>query len=128
MYYDLSKSFPMITTKKVFLRGIFAELIFNLNGFTDNTILQNQGINIWTGNTTREFLDKSNLQHLDENDLGQTYGFNMRHYSETYINCKTKYINLKELFFNYFTPFANSVSITHTKVTITAYRFKIIYI
>lgn len=95
MYYDLSKSFPMITTKKVFLRGIFAELMFNLNGFTDNTILQNQGINIWTGNTTREFLDKSNLQHLDENDLGQTYGFNMRHYSENYINCKTKYINTK---------------------------------
>jgi len=95
LYYDLSKTFPMCTTKKIFLRGIFEELMFILRGQTNNQILIDKNVNIWTGNTTREFLDNNNLNHFAENDMGETYGFNMRYYGEKYNNCNSQYINLK---------------------------------
>ena len=95
LYYNLTDTFPVCTTKKIFLRGIFEELMFILRGQTDNKILKNKQINIWTGNTTREFLDTNNLSHLEEDDMGETYGFNMRYYGEKYINCTTEYKNTK---------------------------------
>jgi dihydrofolate reductase/thymidylate synthase len=55
--YDLSKTFPVLTTRRQFLRGVFEELMFYLSGKTDNKILQEKGIHIWDGNTSREFLD-----------------------------------------------------------------------
>ena len=45
--YDLSESFPLITTKKVFTKGIIAELLWLLNGDTNSKTLEDQGVNIW---------------------------------------------------------------------------------
>lgn len=89
--YDLSRGFPLLTTKRMFVRGIFEELMFYLSGKTDNTILTDKGIHVWDGNTTRDFLDKRGLTHLPEGDLGETYGFNFRHFGGTYNDCKTEY-------------------------------------
>jgi thymidylate synthase len=75
----------------MFFRGIFEELMFNLRGQTDNTILQKKNIHIWDGNTTREFLDSRGLNDLPEGDLGHTYGFSLRHRGAKYMNCKTDY-------------------------------------
>ena len=50
--YDLRDHFPMITTKRMFLRGIFEELALYISGKTDNKILQDKGIHIWNGNMT----------------------------------------------------------------------------
>lgn len=89
--YDLRDTFPITTTKKLALRMVFEELMLYLSGRTDNAILQEKGINIWDGNTSREFLDKRGLKHLPTGDFGETYGFNMRHYGAQYIDCKTDY-------------------------------------
>jgi dihydrofolate reductase/thymidylate synthase len=89
--YDLSDTFPLLTTKKMFIRGIFEELKFYLSGKTDNSILNNKKVNIWNGNTSRDFLDKRGLSHYPEGDMGETYGFNFRHYGAKYKTCKEDY-------------------------------------
>lgn len=85
--FDLNKSFPLLTTKKMFLRGIFEELKFFLLGQTDTKILEQKKVNIWKGNTTRQFLDSVGLHHLQEGDMGPLYGFQLRHYGGEYHGC-----------------------------------------
>ena len=89
--YNLRDSFPLSTTKRIFFRAVFEELMFYLSGKTDNKILQAKGIHVWDGNTSREFLDKRGLQHYEEGDMGQTYGFNYRHFGGEYKGCGVDY-------------------------------------
>ena len=89
--YNLEDTFPALTTKKIFLRGVFEELMLYLSGKTDNAILNEKDIKIWNGNTSREFLDNRGLNHYPEGDMGETYGFNFRHYGEFYGTCKQDY-------------------------------------
>lgn len=69
---------PMLTTKKMFARGVVEELLFFLRGQTDTKLLEAKGVNIWKGNTTREFLDKTGLKHLPEGNMGKMYGHQWR--------------------------------------------------
>ena len=73
---------PMLTTKKMFVKGVIEELLFFLRGDTDTKKLEAKGVNIWKGNTTREFLNKRGLQHLPEGDMGKGYGFQWRKFGE----------------------------------------------
>ena len=91
--YDLSKGFPLLTTKKMFIRGIIEELLWFLRGDTDNRKLQEKGVHIWDGNTSREFLDNLGFRDRKEGDGGPIYGFNFRHYGADYIDCNTDYRN-----------------------------------
>ena len=88
--YDLSDTFPILTTRKQFFRGIFEELLFYLRGYTNNNKLVEKGVNVWTGNTTREFLDSRNLDY-EEGDMGPTYGFNFRNFGGKYVSCNTEH-------------------------------------
>ena len=45
--YDLSAGFPLITTKRLFTRGMIAELLWFLAGDTNARALQDQGVHIW---------------------------------------------------------------------------------
>lgn len=85
--WDLSKGFPIITTRRVPLRIAFEETMFFLRGETNTKLLEEKKINIWKGNTSREFLDKRGLNHLPEGDMGKGYGYQWRHW-ETF-NAKT---------------------------------------
>lgn len=89
--YSLKDTFPISTTKRIPLKMIFEELMLYISGRTDNRILQEKGIHIWDGNTSREFLDKRGLMEYREGDFGETYGFNMRHYGGAYRGCDTEY-------------------------------------
>jgi len=89
--FDLRDTFPILTTKRLFLRGVFEELMLYIRGQTDNKILNQKGINIWDGNTNREFLDKRGLNHYEEGDMGETYGFNFRHFGGEYLGCSKDY-------------------------------------
>lgn len=91
--YDLTRSFPLMTSRKAFMRQILEEFKFIMSGSTDVTKLQAQKVHIWDGNTTREFLDSRGLEHLPEFDMGPTYGFALRHYGAKYVTCKTDYTN-----------------------------------
>lgn len=71
---------PMLTTKKMFTKGVIEELLFFLRGDSDTKKLEAKGVNIWKGNTTREFLDKTGLKHLPEGHMGKMYGHQWRRF------------------------------------------------
>ncbi|KAL8464527.1 hypothetical protein ACS0TY_034159 [Phlomoides rotata] len=91
MRFNLRKSFPLLTTKRVFWRGVVEELLWFISGSTNATILQEKGIHIWDGNASREFLDSIGLTHREEGDLGPVYGFQWRHFGATYTNMHADY-------------------------------------
>ena len=84
---------PLFTHRKMFYRGIIEELLFFISGKTDTKLLESKNVNIWKGNTSREFLDSRNLSHLKEGDMGAGYSFQLRHFGAEYINAETDYIN-----------------------------------
>ena len=47
MRFDLSRGFPLLTTKKVFYRGIIHELLWFLSGSTNVSYLTRNGVHIW---------------------------------------------------------------------------------
>ncbi len=63
-------SLPLITTKRVFWRGVAEELLWFVAGSTNANLLRDKKIHIWDGNASREFLDSRGLQHREEGDLG----------------------------------------------------------
>lgn len=71
---------PMLTTKKMFLKGVIEELLFFLRGETDTKKLEAKGVSIWKGNTSREFLDKRGLKYLPEGNMGKGYGAQWRNW------------------------------------------------
>ena len=71
---------PLLTTKRVFWRGVAEELIWFVQGRTNSKELSDKGIHIWDGNGSREFLDSRGLHHRVEGDLGPVYGFQWRHF------------------------------------------------
>ena len=91
MRYDLEHTFPLLTTKKVFWKGVVEELLWFIRGSTDGKILSNNGVKIWDGNGSREFLDKLGFNSRREGDLGPVYGFQWRHFGAEYKTCDTNY-------------------------------------
>lgn len=82
---------PLLTTKRVFWRGIVEELLWFISGSTDANVLINKGVNIWCGNGSREFLDSRGFKDRRIGDLGPIYGFQWRHFGARYIDCDTDY-------------------------------------
>lgn len=76
--FDLKDSCPLLTTKRVAWKTCILELLWFLKGKTDTNILKNQGVKIWSGNTTREFLDSRGLNDYPEGELGPGYPWQIR--------------------------------------------------
>jgi len=81
---------PILTTKKTAWKTCLKELLWFIRGETDNNLLQQQGVHIWDGNSTREFLDSRGLQNYEEGELGPIYGRQWRHFNSPYITKKEK--------------------------------------
>ena len=85
MRFSLScNKIPILTTKKTAWKTCLKELLWFIRGNTDNRILQEQGVHIWDGNTTREFLDSRGLHHYREGLIGPGYGFQWRQFNAEY--------------------------------------------
>ena len=89
--YSLQNSFPLLTTKRMYWKGILGELLWFLKGSTNVQELIDKNIHIWDGNSSREYLDSIGLHDREERDGGPIYGFNFRHYGAKYIDCHTDY-------------------------------------
>lgn len=98
MRMDLNKGFPLLTTKKVFIRGIIHELLWFLKGDTNIKYLLDRDVHIWDdwpyavykdsdeyqGETMQEFIDKiknNNKFAKKWGDLGPVYGKQWRKWS-----------------------------------------------
>lgn len=94
MRYSLANGvIPLLTTKKVFWRGVVEELLWFIHGSTDGRLLKNKNIHIWDDNGTRAFLDKVGLTENEEDDLGPIYGFQWRHFGAPYKGRDADYTN-----------------------------------
>jgi|TARA_B110000259_G_scaffold164876_2_gene191274 dihydrofolate reductase/thymidylate synthase len=91
MRFNISDNIPILTTKKIPFKTCVHELLWFLNGDTNNKNLQKKKVRIWDGNSSREFLDNYGLSHLEEGDCGACYGFQWRHFGAKYIDCHTDY-------------------------------------
>ena len=84
-------AFPLLTTKRVFWRAVVEELLWFISGSTDARILQDKGIKIWDGNSSRAYLDSIGLAEREEGDLGPVYGFQWRHFGADYTDFHASY-------------------------------------
>lgn len=82
---------PLLTTKRVFWKGVAEELLWFIKGSTNAKELAQKGVKIWDGNSSREFLDKLGFHDRAEGDLGPVYGFQWRHYGAEYRDMNTDY-------------------------------------
>ncbi len=101
MRFDLRDGFPLLTTKKVFLKGIIHELLWFLKGDTNISYLVENGVHIWDNDAYRyyselavkqgvepisrdEFMElakggeSSNIEGYNYGDLGPVYGHQWR--------------------------------------------------
>ncbi len=85
--------FPLLTTKRVFWRGVAEELLWFIKGCTNANVLADKNIHIWDGNGSKEFLTKMGLGHREEGDLGPVYGFQWRHFGAKYEDMHSDYSN-----------------------------------
>ena len=81
--FNLQDGFPLLTTKKMFLRGILEEFLFFLRGDTDSTYLSDKKVKIWEGNTTEEFIEKCGLNYA-KGVMGPMYGYQWRNFNAPY--------------------------------------------
>ena len=92
MHFDLSDNkLPLLTTKKVAFKTCLKELLWFINGNTDNKILKDQKVRIWNANASRDFLDSRGLVNNEVDDLGPVYGHQWRYFNAKYDNCNTDY-------------------------------------
>ena len=84
-------SFPLLTTKKTFFRGVAEELLWFISGSTDARVLRDKKVRIWEGNSSREYLDSIGLTEREEHDIGPGYGFQWRHSGAEYTDMHADY-------------------------------------
>ena len=97
---NIEDSFPLLTTKKLNFKNIITEVLWFLSGSTNTKFLVDNGVNIWSGNTSREFLDKRGLSDYKEGDIGPLYGYQWRNFGGDFTDPNSKGIDQIERMLN----------------------------
>lgn len=94
--YDISNNFPLITTKKMFWKGIAYELLWILKGYTNIKYLNDHNVHIWDANAkcfyqkklkeaTEKFKEIQDVtpfyEMIEEGELGPIYGKQWRDFN-----------------------------------------------
>ena len=91
-FREIGINFPLVTTKKMFWRGIIAELLWFLSGSCDNKKLQEQGVHIWD-----KWHDDKNLLYGNNGYIEHIYGEQWRSFSSGDRQCDQIKVLLCEL-------------------------------
>ena len=83
--FDIHNKFPLLTTKRVYWKGVLEELLWFIKSDTNATNLANNGVHIWDANSTKEYLDTRKLYNYQEGECGPIYGYQWRHFNAPYI-------------------------------------------
>src|SRR3989338_4921118 len=94
--HDMSKGFPLLTTKKVPFRLVSSELEFFIKGITDKKWLQERNNHIWDEWCNPRKVPyghdaETQKRMVEEADLGAVYGFQWRHFGAHYADQHTDY-------------------------------------
>ena len=81
---------PFLTSKKLAWKSCLKELLWFMNGSTDNKILTEQNVKIWNANADPIFLKSRGLNYTD-GDLGPIYGHQWRYFNAEYEGCDKDY-------------------------------------
>jgi len=94
--HDMSRGFPLLTTKRMPFRLITTELEFFIKGITDKKWLLDRNNHIWDewANPAKAPYghdEAAKKRMLEERDLGPVYGFQWRHFNAPYKSYDTDY-------------------------------------
>lgn len=94
--HDMSKGFPLLTTKKTPFKLVASELEFFIQGLTDKQWLQEKNNHIWDEWAHPKKAPyghdaDSKKRMLEERDLGPIYGFQWRHFNAPYVSWDSDY-------------------------------------
>jgi len=97
--HDMSKGFPLLTTKKTPFKLVSNELEFFIKGMTDKQWLRDHNNHIWDEWAKPQKApyghdDESKKKMFEERDLGPIYGFQWRHFNAPYNSYDSDYTNL----------------------------------
>jgi thymidylate synthase len=108
----------------MFLKGIIEELLFFIRGDTNSKILEEKGINIWKGNTSREFLDANGFKDRKEGEMGPMYGSIWRNFNSLSSEREKSILkDSRSVYFNY--KAYNKDYMSYTTDTIESINFNI---
>lgn len=97
---NIAESFPVVQHKKLFVKGVWEELMFFLHGYRDVRILQSKGVHIWDANADPEY-KKLHNKHLEDYDLGPIYGCQWRNFNgnqcDQHDNCHASWSHCDQL-------------------------------
>ncbi|XP_036173116.1 thymidylate synthase-like [Myotis myotis] len=88
--YSLRDEFPLLTTRRVFWKGVLEELLWFIKGSTNAKELSSKGVRIWDTTGSRDFLDSLGFSSR-KGDLGPVYGSQWRHFGADYKDMDSDY-------------------------------------
>jgi len=84
MKFDLADGFPAVTTKKLYVRQVFAEMLGFLRGYDNAADFRGLGCKVWDANANENAGWVANRNRTGEDDLGRIYGVQARDWNPPY--------------------------------------------
>jgi thymidylate synthase len=88
--FNIHNQFPLLTTKRVYWKGVLEELLWFIKADTNAHNLADKSVHIWDANSTRTYLDIRNLNEYEEGECGPIYGYQWRHFNAPYTKQKDR--------------------------------------